>query len=449
MTIPDDDKNDPRFSYLWRGQHGKRLNDTQRAARIRSLKEVCDLTPKALHAYLDWASPATDAPPIFHLGGFLAIASTLLNRRVWLNIGDHKIRPQLWIAEIAESSVHRKSTAATFAVSWLRKDEAYRRTLLSSSAFSMEGIYSELGLELGGVGLNLALENCRSEEAQAETVGDTFTRGVGLFTPDEMGSWLSTLDASYNRGAKKIVTEWYDFGGDYFHKTLAKGNGYFIYKPFVNVIASSTIDWINSHAQEEDLMGGFFPRWLFLCNWHLDYRLSIRDPHGPTQPVEAIIASLKATKGAFFLSAEAEDLFADWDQKVAQVEEPRLTAWVNRLSVMAQKLALIFAASDSTEGTVEGCHMMFATGVIDRTLADLRRLLQSDLAFTQDEKNLNKVIRVLQAKGVVPHAVLLRTTRLPARELKDILQTLEEQEMIVTREVKTTTKDGKVYRLVG
>jgi len=83
---------------------------------------------------------------------------------------------------------------------------------------------------------------------------------------------------------------------------------------------------------------------------------------------------------------------------------------------------------------------VFATGLIDRTLADLRRLLQSDLAFTEDEKNRNKVIRVLQAKGVVPHAVLLRSTRLPARELKDILQTLEEQEMIVTDEVRSATK---------
>ncbi|MBM4072657.1 MAG: hypothetical protein FJ271_27575 [Planctomycetes bacterium] len=132
LTITEADRGDPRFAYLWRGQHGKRLADAQRAARIRSLKEVYDLTPAAVHAYFDWASPATDAPPIFHLGGYIAIASTLLNRRVWLDIGGHKVRPQTWVANLAESSVHRKSTAANFVKFWMHKDAVYSRTLPTS-----------------------------------------------------------------------------------------------------------------------------------------------------------------------------------------------------------------------------------------------------------------------------------------------------------------------------
>src|SRR5262249_21744084 len=36
LKITEEERGEPRYAYLWRGQHGKRLTDEQRAARIRS-----------------------------------------------------------------------------------------------------------------------------------------------------------------------------------------------------------------------------------------------------------------------------------------------------------------------------------------------------------------------------------------------------------------------------
>jgi hypothetical protein len=53
---------------------------------------------------------------MFHVGGALILAAHLLNRRVFLEFGPRLLYPQLWIANIAESTVRRKSTAISMAV---------------------------------------------------------------------------------------------------------------------------------------------------------------------------------------------------------------------------------------------------------------------------------------------------------------------------------------------
>jgi hypothetical protein len=448
LTITDDDRAEPRFRYLWDGKH-RRLTDDDRARRIRSLKDAYEYVPFGFFTdYLAWAAPATDAPVMFHVSGALTLAAHLLNRRVSLEFGPRRLYPQLWIANIAESTLFRKSTATGMAVGWLRDDPEYNKTLLSSSAFSMEGVYAQLGLKLDDQttedAARLLYEN---SEQQAKTTGVPLLAGVGLFAVDELGAWLSALDATYNKGGKKILTELLDYQGRSWVKRLAHG-GYYIHRPHVNILAASTIDWVNTTATEEDRKGGFLPRWLLVCNWGQDYRLSVPDKHGPADPVKAHLDRLRTLEGNYVLSDEAEDFYHNWDQAFSRVEDERIGAWVNRLAIMALKIALIYAATDATATAVEVRHLRLAVKLIERCRDDLVRLLRWDLAFTPEERNRNKVMRILETEKVVPHARLLRNSHLSARDLKDVLNTLEEQDMIATDETKAT-KVGKVYRWVG
>lgn len=450
LAVTDADRADPRFAYLWAGKH-RRLTDGDRARRIRSLKDAYEYVPPGFFTdYLAWACPATDAPVMFHVGGALTLAAHLLNRRVSVEFGPRRLLPQLWIAEIAESSVHRKSTATSMAVGWLRDDPEYGKTLLSSSAFSMEGVYAQLGVKLDDERLteDAARSLYENTEEQAKVTGSPFLAGVGLFAVDELGAWLSALDASYNKGGKKILTELLDYQGRSWVKRLAHG-GYYVHRPHVNILAASTIDWVNTTATEEDRKGGFLPRWLLICNWGQDYRLSVPDKHGPAEPVKAHLDRLRTLEGSYALSDEAEDFYHAWDQTFSRVDDERIGAWVNRLAIMALKVALVYAATDERATAVEVRHLRLAVRLIERCRDDLVRLLRWDLAFTPEERNRNKVMRILETEGAVPHARLLRNSHLSARELREVVTTLEEQDMIVADETATATKGGRVYRWVG
>jgi len=450
LTITAEDRADPRFGYLWAGKHA-RLQDGDRVRRIQSLKDAYGYVPSGFFSdYLAWACPATDAPVMFHVSGALMLAAHLLNRRVSLEFGPRKLHPQLWIANIAESTIHRKSTATAMAVSWLRKHPEYSKTLLSSSAFSMEGVYAQLGVKLDSDQMTedaarLLYENT---EQQAQITGQPMLAGVGMFAVDELGAWLSALEASYNKGGKKILTELLDYQGQSWVKRLATG-GYYIHRPHINILAASTIDWVNTTATEDDRKGGFLPRWLLICNWGQDYRLSVPDGYGPETPVKAHLQRLGALEGNYVLSAEAEDLYHDWDQEFSRVDDERIGAWVNRMAIMALKIALVYAATDDTTTKVEVRHLKLAVKLIERCRDDLIRLLRWDLAFTPEERNRNKLLRILETEKVITHARLLRNCHLSARDMKDSLNTLEEQGVIVADEVTTNTKSAKVYRWVG
>jgi hypothetical protein len=450
VSIREEDRTDPRFAHLWAGKH-RRLKDEDRARRIRSLKEAYDFVPTGyFNDYLAWACPATDAPVMFHVSGALILAAHLLNRRVSLEFGPRLMYPQLWIANIAESTVHRKSTATSMAVGWLRDDPDYGKTLLSSSAFSMEGTYAKLGVRLDDDKMteDAARLLYANAEQQAKITGVPLLSGVGLFAIDELGAWLSALDATYNKGGKKILTELLDYQGKAWVKSLAHG-GYYIHRPHVDILAASTVHWVNTTATEEDRSGGFLPRWLLICNWGQDHRLSIPDKHGPAEPVKAHLTRLRTLEHVYTLSDEAEDFYHDWDQQFSRVEDERIGAWVNRLAIMALKIALVYAATDEQAVAVEVHHLRLAVKLIERCRDDLVRLLRWDLAFTPEERNRNKVIRILETEKVVPHARLLRNSHLSSRDLKEVVATLEEQERIISTESATGGKSGKVYRWVG
>ena len=115
---------------------------------------------------------------------------------------------------------------------------------------------------------------------------------------------------------------------------------------------------------------------------------------------------------------------------------------------MALKVALVYAATDEQASAVEVRHLRLAVKLIERCRADLVRLLRWDLAFTPEERNRNKVIRILETEKVVPHARLMRNSHLSSRDLKEVVTTLVEQERIICDETATGGKSGKVYRWV-
>jgi len=338
-------RDDPRFEYLWKGFHGKYLNDNQRSARINSVKDAWRFIPSEglIPQYVCWVLPTTDAPPIFHVAASLVLCGHLLNRRVWLRAGNSRLYPNLWLALIAGSSKQRKSTAIEPVLSLLREDASYARTLMPK-VFTMESLYLELGKILKSPD---EVANCRTNCEEELKASSEYLNGVGLFHVDELGGFLSTFDKSYNEGGKTILTEWYDCPSEW-HKTTKTQGVYYVWRPTISILGASTLQWLLENCKESDLMGGFLPRWLFVSDQGTkDFTLSLRDPGNEVaySRVKIEIAKLKALHGEMTLCVEAENMYWHWRQSVEQNTADRLGGWVSRLGTYALKLSMVYQAA--------------------------------------------------------------------------------------------------------
>jgi hypothetical protein len=319
-----DSENNPWTDYLSKGYH-QRITEAERAKRMESIEEVKQYIPKTgfFPAYIQARLPQTDGPVIFHLSAALVLAGHLLNRKAVLRQESRIIRPQIWAANIGASSIVRKSTSKDMMVKYVQNDPQYATTMLASSAFSMEGMYKGLGMLLDNKNEIVAnCEHCEQKEKLAETTGEDCTQGIGVFCIDEMGSWLKALESGGDRSSgKTIVTEWFDYAGTYWHKVTAHNGIYFIYRPFISILGCSTVEWLNEHATDSDLRGGFFPRWLMFTTDKRDYTLPFTDSPTPQQAaaVDSEVARLKGIREEFALSPEAINIYWDWHKGCEQL----------------------------------------------------------------------------------------------------------------------------------
>jgi hypothetical protein len=64
---------------------------------VSAARHVAALMPERglFPEYLRYCLPATDAPPLYHLGAGLALAAHRLGRRVWYQHGSARLYPNL------------------------------------------------------------------------------------------------------------------------------------------------------------------------------------------------------------------------------------------------------------------------------------------------------------------------------------------------------------------
>jgi hypothetical protein len=89
----------------------------------------------------------------------------------------------------------------------------------------------------------------------------------------------------------------------------------------------------------------------------------------------------------------------------------------------------------------------YATRFVDRVKDYLAEVVQHDLAFSDDEKERNRVVKVLRhhAGGRVSHSAALRNSHLPTRKFRAVVETLEEEKLVE----RVETSRGQAYVWLG
>lgn len=463
-SVPND-RDDPMFSYLWENNHSL-LNDEDRARRIQTVKNTLHVVPKGFLAdYIQYQLPASDCPVMYHLASSLAIMGHLMNRSVRLQFGSGYIYPNMWIGILGDSSVMHKSQAINRAKCLLSQMDEYEPTLLSDS-FTFESFLAAIGQVIKPESDEeekidprpahiKAREACRRKEERCMDLDVPYTKGVGLFHLNEIGSWLATLSKNQNLSAKEIITELYDCPTDWRKETKTQGT-YYVYRPCLSILGASTMEWLVNNSKESDLRGGFLPRWIYFPEKTKDYTLSIPDVPDPVREASLLgqmkrISSLRQDM-TLKLGDEAFESYWYWRQQI-EVEAVKkkdgiVLSWVNRLAIYCLKIAMIFeASSGSISDQISESSMVSAMRLTDYLLVALKSVLE-DVTFDVDGANLAKVKRVIRdagGKGIL-HSPAFRKSKITnARVFKGCIDTLLEQDVILLEEGQGTGKPFKKY----
>ena len=389
-----------------------------------------DLVPPKswLQEYMNFIYPTTDAPEQFTYACGMAVLS-MACREMYIQFGQARIRPNLWLAIIAPSSLYRKSTSINAGQHLINQ------------------------FDEGAV-----LPHQMSPEAFVQQLANE--RSSGIFAWGEFSSQLAAFEnRSYMRGYLSDLTDLYDCPETWLRRTVADGLVK-VENPFINIMTVSTQDWLNQCLSEGNLKGGFLPRFMWVMAFNKDRFLDWPQAPDP-QTREFLVRDLsgihEAFRGGMTVSDEAKALYSG-HAKLLETEaglnadhEGTLGAFYSRLSIYTLKFALIYQAdiqtsqgfnSVSREISVEA--MQYAVNFTEYLRQSLTFLLDK-ITYNEDMRDRLKVLEAVRQKPGIARSELYRRSKLSKKRLDEAVATLEESELIQRQSESSKGRPTFVY----
>jgi hypothetical protein len=378
-----------------------------------------------IHDYMEYAREITDAPSVFHLFCGYHTLGTTLSRSIYFQMGEQKIRTNLYIAILAESSLSRKSTALGIA----------------------EGIISD-------VDADLLLPHEITPEALVASL-DNRQEPTGTFMLSEFGSLLGSMKKDYMTGFREILTNLYDCPPLYCRKTCK--DNFEVHNPIISILAASTLAWLVDRIDRKDLESGFLTRFLWIPALPKETIMSIPPPADESKRrlLVASLNTLREIQGEMTLSEEAHSLYDHWygsyEREASTMEEGRdiLGPFYSRLSVYGIKFAMLNEVATSRKLVISEQSMAKALTTIDFLKGELKRLYTEELVFGKFAQIKNRVLKRIKQTGKISRSDLSRAIQISSRTLDSVIKTLLEEDHIDQDEEATRTKKRIIYVYLG
>lgn len=368
--------------------------------------------------YIDYASEFCDAPNIFHKFCAYSAISAAISNHIYFEFGDLKIFPNLWIVLMAPSSLYHKSTAVGIS---RRLTHAANLNVSLPNEFTHEGLIDAMAIQ-----------------------------SQGIFYFDEFMSLITALEKDYMLGAKAFLAHIFDCPAAYTRKL--RGKDYEIKDPCVSILAATTLDWFQERLKERDLYGGFLTRFIFVpFNEKKDRVLTFAPPVNPDKRnhLAFMLEQISRLHGIIKFPPETmrihdqwyEDIFINGCEKVSSL----LGAFLNRLQIYLLKLSVIEELAGSLPTSpviyVSEAAMKRATTSANFLRTSLGKMCGEELTFDKYQERRKKILKIINdSNHAVSKSELLTTTRIPVRELNEIISSLIEEEKI--KELQDQTDAG-------
>jgi len=279
--------------------------------------------------YREYVS-GTEAHPTYHMFSALVALSSIVSRRVWIDMGHFKVFPNLYVVLVGPAG-NRKTSAMTPAKNLMRELKI---------PFSAECVTKE----------KLVLDVKDTEQVIANM--PTEHEDQKMFSPmTVMVTELSEFLGGGGLGMVNFLTTIYD--QDFYDiRTKNKGDTV-ITGPYLTLLACTTPDWITTYLKQDVISGGFSRRAIFVYETGKAGRIAF-----PTVTpamadawirLKAYSRQVQQLCGPLTWDPAAKKFFEDWYMKLKMPNDPTTTGYFETKHMQLLKVATLLSISESTD----------------------------------------------------------------------------------------------------
>lgn len=376
-------------------------------------------------AWTEWArlyraavGASTEAADEFHYVALLAILGTMLGRSVRLQYG----RPLYMnvYAVLVGPTGDRKSTAAHIALDLLARITP--NVQLINGAGSQEGLMERM-------------------TGQQRT----------LWYVDEMASLLKKARRESSGTLIELITELFHCPDSLGHSTRSKA--IHLQRPTLNILAGSTLAWLEGALLQEDVLGGFVNRFIFVTGHAKpdDPMPSRPDENALSEVADRVRRALQTTDRELGWGTGARDLWSgfyqEWRRSIAGMTE-HMAALLRRIDLYILKFAAIAATMDQASA-ISTQHLNAAID-LGRYLAGCACTILGNLGASNDVR-LESLIeqKLKETQGAMRRKQLRQSLggRISGEKLDRVLTAMERNGLIEQITEATTHGPSRLVRL--
>lgn len=283
-----------------------------------------------LHAY-DEYTRGTESPPIFHLWVGIGTLAGAAQRKIFMDAGYYQVYSNMFIILCSPAGRSRKSTALRIGKNLLKGISEYGEEIhFSTQASSVAALVSQFS-------------RINNKEHQSLTAYSS-----------ELGSMLGSKSVEMT----DFLTDIYDCNPDWDKQTVGRGLEK-IEKPWLNLLAGTTPQWMGENLSKTAVEGGFVSRSIFVYE---DTRLRVAFPELTAEQVQlgrdlvhdlAYIASLR---GEFKFTDSGREFYREWyeDQDHSMdAKDYRIAGYFERKHVHVLKVAMAISLAERDDLTID------------------------------------------------------------------------------------------------
>lgn len=392
--------------------------------------------------FRDWLQPTTEAPLQYQYGVALTVAGCVVGRRAAV-VAPAPCFPNFYVVQVGRSTLSHKTYTANQGADLLLRLYEPDPQAASEDSPEMD-----------------VISGIRSAEGLLESLAGADKRR--LLKLSEFFQLATKIEQQSGATIKPFITDLYDnpLMLNPVIKTPRGAKRIFAQRPFLAILASTTLEWLAKSFDPTDSTSGYQARFVFFHGIPTEAKALPPEPDRHRR--DALLAQLNELRClAVDLSKDADDgyariplapkaaeLYTKWYERIHRrlLEETAIGGLLARLPQTVHKVALLYALLDRRchilpedyevafmlagylEGTV---HYIWSNGLLNER--------------TQRERSIVKALR--EAGQPLFGRDLCRRLTMDTKQLQDIIEPMVKAEVV--RKVPGARRDSWRYTLHG
>lgn len=350
-----------------------------------------------LTAYREYTA-GTESARIFHDWVGISLISSALRKKCRLDLGMITVYPNTYIVLVAEPGKARKSVSLSYGKPILKSIDDIK---LSADAITREALLQDL-------------ETCAIESPIPGQEGMFKHSSLSIISA-EFESFLG--QKIENAKMLVLLTDLFDCSEEpWKYRTKNMGDNT-IPSVFLNILGATTPDSLAMSLPVQAIGGGFSSRVLFIWADAKEKKVPIPKQTPRTIELRRLLMkdlhTISMIGGNYLLSNESVDWWNKWYMAYEDLDTARIctdtafNGWYSRKPMMILKVAMICAASEGNDMTVEPHHLQRSEKKIIEVESGMGNAFRS-VGKSLITSEVDTVMSIIRANKVIDEQTLMR-----------------------------------------